>query len=37
MKRSGFYTNAPAIFMNLMNQVFEDYLDKLVIDFIDYI
>ena len=28
-------TNAPATFMNLMNQVFEDYLDKFVIVFID--
>ena len=29
--------NAPATFMNLMNQVFEDYLDKFVIVFIDNI
>ena len=28
-------TNAPATFMNLMNRVFEDYLDKFVIVFID--
>ena len=28
-------TNAPATFMNLMNQVFEDYMDKFIIDFID--
>ena len=28
-------TNAPAAFMNLMNRVFEDYLDKFVIVFID--
>ena len=28
-------TNAPAAFMDLMNRVFEDYLDKFVIVFID--
>jgi hypothetical protein len=28
-------TNAPAIFMNLMNSVFMDYLDKFVVVFID--
>ena len=28
-------TNAPAAFMNLMNRVFEEYLDKFVIVFID--
>jgi hypothetical protein len=28
-------TNAPAFFMNLMNNVFMDYLDKLVVVFID--
>ena len=28
-------TNAPASFMDLMNRVFEDYLDKFVIVFID--
>jgi hypothetical protein len=28
-------TNAPAIFMNLMNSVFLDYLDKFVVAFID--
>jgi hypothetical protein len=28
-------TNAPAFFMNLMNSVFMDYLDKLVVVFID--
>ncbi|KAL5548506.1 hypothetical protein UlMin_003737 [Ulmus minor] len=28
-------TNAPAAFMNLMNRVFKEYLDKLVIVFID--
>ena len=28
-------TNAPAAFMYLMNQVFEDFLDKFVIVFID--
>ena len=28
-------TNAPAAFMNLMNRVFEDYLDKFFIVFID--
>ena len=30
-------TNAPAAFMDMMNRVFEDYLDKLVIVFIDNI
>jgi hypothetical protein len=30
-------TNAPAYFMYLMNSVFMDYLDKLVVVFIDYI
>jgi hypothetical protein len=28
-------TNAPAFFMNLMNNVFMDYLDKFVVVFID--
>jgi hypothetical protein len=28
-------TNAPAFFMNLMNSVFMDYLDKFVVVFID--
>jgi hypothetical protein len=28
-------TNAPAFFMNLMNNVFIDYLDKFVVVFID--
>ena len=28
-------TNAPAAFMNLMNRVFKEYLDKFVIVFID--
>ena len=28
-------TNAPAAFMDLMNRVFSDYLDKFVIVFID--
>jgi hypothetical protein len=28
-------TNVPAFFMNLMNNVFMDYLDKLVVVFID--
>ena len=28
-------TNAPAFFMNLMNSVFMEYLDKFVVDFID--
>ena len=28
-------TNAPATFMNLMNRVFEEYLDKFVIVFMD--
>ena len=27
--------NAPAVFMDLMNRVFEEYLDKFVIVFID--
>jgi hypothetical protein len=44
--RYGFYeftimsfglTNAPAYFMNLMNKVFMDYLDKFVVVFIDNI
>jgi hypothetical protein len=30
-------TNAPAFFMNLMNSVFMDYLDKFVVVFIDHI
>ena len=30
-------TNAPAVFMDLMNRVFEEYLDKFVIVFIDNI
>jgi hypothetical protein len=29
------YTNAPAFFMNLMNNVFMDYLNKFVVVFID--
>ncbi|KAL8106071.1 hypothetical protein AgCh_029755 [Apium graveolens] len=28
-------TNAPAVFMNLMNRVFHDYLDKFMVVFID--
>ena len=28
-------TNAPAAFMDLMNQVFQPYLDRIVIVFID--
>jgi hypothetical protein len=28
-------TNAPAVFMNLMNNIFMDYLDKFVVVFID--
>jgi hypothetical protein len=28
-------TNAPTFFMNLMNSVFMDYLDKFVVVFID--
>ena len=28
-------TNAPAFFMNLMNKVFMEYLDKFVVVFID--
>nr|GFB75180.1 reverse transcriptase [Tanacetum cinerariifolium] len=28
-------TNAPAVFMDLMNQVFHEFLDKLIIVFID--
>ena len=28
-------TNAPAVFMDLMNRVFKDFLDKFVIVFID--
>ena len=28
-------TNAPAAFMDLMNRVFKDYLDRYVIVFID--
>ena len=28
-------TNAPAYFMNLMNKVFMEYLDKFIIVFID--
>ena len=28
-------TNAPAAFMELMNRVFHDYLDKFIIVFID--
>ena len=30
-------TNAPAYFMNLMNKVFMEFLDKFVVVFIDYI
>ena len=30
-------TNAPTAFMDMMNRVFEDYLDKFVIIFIDNI
>ena len=29
------FTNAPAIFMDLMNRVFQPYLDKSVVVFID--
>ena len=29
------FTNAPAVFMDLINRTFEDYLDKFVIIFID--
>ena len=29
------FTNAPAYFMNLMNKVFMEYLDKFVVVFID--
>ena len=28
-------TNAPAVFMNLLNHVFKEYLDEFVIVFID--
>jgi hypothetical protein len=28
-------TNAPAYFMNLMNKVFMEYLDKFIVVFID--
>lgn len=28
-------TNAPAVFLDLMNQVYHEYLDDFVIDFID--
>ena len=28
-------TNAPAVFMDLMNRVFREYLDKFVIVFVD--
>ena len=28
-------TNAPTVFMDLMNQVFEEYLDKFIIVFVD--
>ena len=30
-------TNAPTTFVDLMNRVFDEYLDKFVIVFIDYI
>ena len=30
-------TNAPATFMDLMNRIFEEYVDKFVIVFIDNI
>jgi hypothetical protein len=30
-------TNAPAYFMNLMNKVFMEYLDKFIVVFIDNI
>ncbi|PKU73845.1 RNA-directed DNA polymerase [Dendrobium catenatum] len=30
-----FVTNAPAVFMDLMNRVFKEYLDQFVIVFID--
>lgn len=29
--------NAPTAFMNLMNRVFTEYLDKFIVVFIDYI
>jgi hypothetical protein len=31
------FTNAPAYFMNLMNKVFMEYIEKFVMVFIDYI
>jgi hypothetical protein len=30
-------TNAPTLFMDLMNRVFQPYLDKFVVEFIDNI
>lgn len=30
-------TNAPAVFMDLINRVFHDYLDKFIVAFIDNI
>ena len=30
-------TNAPMVFMDLMNRVFQSYLDLFVVDFIDHI
>ena len=30
-------TNTPVVFMDMMNQVFQEYLDKLVVIFVDVI